>query len=85
MRFYTLYDKNIKLSNFPFDAPSDDYAIFIVSNSLEGYHPEVRERIIKNCDIYYCGSFNPKTGIFEDSNRRFVASCSDFSVVKKED
>lgn len=64
LRYYSIHDNSLNLSNPPFSAPDDKSAVRMVRNMLVSADDAVFKRVFPVCDLLYVGSFDETRACF---------------------
>lgn len=73
MKFYSFYDRDLKLYNPPFSAADDNAAVKLTRNMLINAPDSVLNKVLSITDLECIGSFDDKTGFFEN-DKHFVCA-----------
>lgn len=73
MKFYSFFDRDLKLYNPPFAASDDNAAVRITRNMLLNAPDSVLLRVRGITDLEHVGTFDEKTGVFV-SDKHFVCA-----------
>lgn len=73
MKFYAFYDRDLELYNPPFSAADDNAAVKLTRNMLINASDSVLNKVLSITDLECIGSFDEKTGVFEN-DKHFVCA-----------